>query len=105
MKAIIPIASLVMLPACASSQTVMASAADEIVESARSAEEVATCLFERNRWKAERQDGRNGEKIVLMKNGYNAVAVTFTVTPSSNGSKIAIRRQFPQMNIKHRQCY
>lgn len=83
----------------------MASDVDEIVNSRRTADEVASCLLERNSWKAELQEGLNGQKIVLMKNGYNAVAVTFTVAPTTDGSQIAIRRQFAQVNIKHRQCY
>lgn len=105
MKVIILIVSSSLLCACASTQTVMASDADEIVTSLRSAEDIASCIATRNGRKSERQEGTNGEKIILMKNGYNAVAVTFTVTPTANGSQVAIRRQFPQVNIKHRQCY
>lgn len=105
MKAIIAFLSLASLAACASTQAVVASDVDEIVSSQRPAEDVASCLVARNGWKATRRDGPNGERVVLMKNGYNAVAVTFTVTQTSSGSQVAIRRQFPQVNIKHRQCY
>lgn len=105
MKNLLAISSLALLAACASTQTVLDGDVDEIVNSTRAAPDVAACLANRNANRSETKEAPDGAKIVLLKNGYNAVAITFTVTPVVNGSQISIRRQFPIVGITHRQCY
>jgi len=95
----------IALGGCASTQTVLSTDTDESVKSSKSADAVALCLVDRNRSKAERISSVDGDQVVLLKNGYNAVAMTFTVSQDGDGSRVNIRRQFPIVGVKHRQCY
>lgn len=103
MKMLPALASFALISACASTQEVLSKGPDEIVESTRSQGDVVFCLANKNSMPV--LDGPNGGKLVLLKNSYGAVGVTFTVYPQGTGSRIEIRRAIPLAHAIHRQCY
>jgi hypothetical protein len=91
-----------MLAACASTQTVLTKSPTQVFHSNDSAKKVAFCLANKNNTAALDQD--DGSKVVLIKNGYGAVSMAFTVYPDGDGSKIEYRKEFGTIGGIWRQC-
>lgn len=95
--------SMALLSGCASTQEVLSQSPDEVVTSTKPPVDVAFCLANKNNVAA--LDSPQGGKVILVKNGYGGVGMSFTVLPDGTGSKIEIRRPFEIIGVIHRQCY
>ena len=90
------------LSACASTQTVLGRAPTEVFHSSTSAREVAFCLANKNITSALERD--DGSRVVLIKNGYGAVSLAFSVYPEGTGSRVEYRKAFGTIGGIWRQC-
>ena len=90
------------LTACASTQEALNRPVTQEFHSPRSVREVAFCLADRNHTPALERD--DGSRVVLVKNGYGAVSLAFTIYPEGNGSRIEYRRIFGTIGGIWRQC-
>jgi hypothetical protein len=95
-------AALALLTGCASTQTVLDKAPTEVFHSKSSVNEVAFCLANKNNTSALDRD--DGSKVILLKNGYGAVSLAFTVYPDPEGSRVEYRRQFGTVGGIWKQC-
>lgn len=98
-----PLAIMLCLSGCASTQDVLSSPPKETVRSNKSAQEVAFCIANKNNVPV--LDGPSGEKIIQIKNGMGAVAMAFSIYPDGEGSRIEIREPIVINIAAHRQCY
>lgn len=87
---------------CASTQKVLSKAPTEVFHSQTSANEVAFCLANKNNTTALDRD--DGSKVVLIKNGYGAVSLSFSIFPEGSGSRIEYRKQFGTIGGAWKQC-
>jgi hypothetical protein len=101
-QAIVALASFTALSACASTQEVLNEPVTQTFHSATSANEVAFCLANKNNTSALDRD--DGSKVVLIKNGYGAVSLAFTVWPEGKGSRIDYRKKFGTVGGAWKQC-
>jgi hypothetical protein len=92
----------VTLTACASTQAVLDKPATEVFHSTTSAREVAFCLANKNQTTAMERD--DGSRVVLLKNGYGAVSLAFSVFPEGDGSRIEYRKEFGTVGGIWKQC-
>ena len=95
-------ASALGLTACASTQTVLGKEPTQVFHSTQSAKEVAFCLANKNNTTPLERD--NGSKVILIKNGYGAVSLAFSVYPEGTGSRIEYRREFGTVGGIWKQC-
>jgi hypothetical protein len=102
MKRVAVAALVVSLSACASTQEALNRPVTETFHSTQSVREVAFCLADRNHTPA--LEGENGSRIVLIKNGYGAVSLAFSIFPEETGSRIEYRRIFGTVGGIWRQC-
>ncbi len=102
MKKSVIVGSVVLLSACASTETVLNKPVTQVYHSTDSATKVAFCLANKNNTAA--LDREDGGKVVLIKNGYGGVSMAFTVYPDGTGSKIEYRKQFGTIGGIWRQC-
>ncbi len=93
---------LPLLAGCASTQTVLSKEPTEVFNSTKTQNEVVFCLANKNNVPALDQD--DGSKVILLKNGYGGVSLSFTVFPAEKGSRIEYRRQFGTVGAKWKQC-
>lgn len=91
-----------VLTSCASTETILNKPATQVFHSKDSATKVAFCLANKNSTAA--LDREDGAKIVLIKNGYGAVSMAFSVYPDGKGSRIEYRKQFGTIGGIWRQC-
>jgi hypothetical protein len=78
------------LSACASTQSILASAPDEVWQSDKNAADVAFCIATRNNTVSmERGDG---SRVVQIKNLYGVVGVAYVVRSEGDGSVVEVRR-------------
>jgi hypothetical protein len=81
----------------------MADAADEVAPSARSAEEVAFCIGEKNM--AAPFARADGSYVVSIKSAVGTTGVVYTVVPDGAGSRVEVRRaNSPVSVIKFKNC-
>lgn len=102
MKKSVLIASVLLVSACASTETVLSKPVTQVYHSADSATKVAFCLANKNNTAA--LDREDGAKVVLIKNGYGGVSMAFSVYPDGTGSRIEYRKQFGTIGGIWRQC-
>ena len=102
MKKSVSVASVLLLSACASTETVLNKPVTQTFHSTDSATKVAFCLANKNNTAA--LDREDGSKVVLIKNGYGGVSMAFSVYPDGAGSKIEYRKQFGTIGGIWRQC-
>jgi hypothetical protein len=102
MKKIMAAAAVLLLPACASTQTVLNKTPTEVYHSDHSANDVAFCLANKNNTSALSRD--DGSKVVLIKNGYGGVSLAFTVFPDGTGSRIEYRKEFGTIGGVWKKC-
>jgi len=91
------------LSACASTQTVLQKEPDSVFHSARPADQVASCIAEKNGAKVREAAG--GSKFIQIKNGWQGITLLFQVTPEAEGSRIELKKFYPLGIATHRQCY
>lgn len=96
------VVSVVGLAGCASTQTVLNKAPNEVYHSPHSVNEVAFCLSNRNNTSALDKD--DGSKVVLLKNGYGGVSLAFTIFPEEKGSRIEYRKEFGTIGGQWKKC-
>lgn len=102
MKKSVLFGSVLLLSACASTETVLNKPVTQVFHSTDSATKVAFCLANKNNTAA--LDREDGAKVVLIKNGYGGVSMAFSVYPDGAGSKIEYRKQFGTIGGIWRQC-
>lgn len=91
------------LAGCASTQEIMAEAADEVVTSVRSAEDVAFCIGEKNM--AAPFARGDGSYVISIKSAVGMTGVVYTVVPDGKGSRVEVRRaNSPVSVIKFKNC-
>ena len=102
MKKYVAFGVILMLSACASTETVLSKPVTQVFHSTDSATKVAFCLANKNNTAA--LDREDGSKVVLIKNGYGGVSLAFSVYPDGTGSKIEYRKEFGTIGGIWRQC-
>lgn len=90
------------LSGCASTQKVLDGPVTQTFHSSRSAKEVAFCLADRNNTVAMPRD--DGSQVILIKNGYGAVSLAFSVYEEGTGSRIDYRRKFGTFGGAWKRC-
>jgi len=90
------------LAGCASTQKVLATSPTEVFHSTKSQNEVAFCLANKNNTSPLDRD--DGSKTVLIKNGYGAVSLAFSVYKDGDGSRIEYRKAFGTIGGAWKQC-
>ncbi len=91
-----------MLSACASTEKVLQMEPTETFRTAMSADEVAFCLANKNNTSPLPRD--DGSRVVLIKNGYGGVSMSFSVYPEGTGSRIEWRKKFGTIGGAWKQC-
>src|SRR6476620_11074241 len=102
MKKYLLLTSLVLLSACASTETVLSEPITQTFHSTDSATKVAFCLANKNNTAA--LDQEDGSKVVLIKNGYGGVSMAFSIYKDGEGSRIEYRKKFGTIGGIWRQC-
>jgi len=102
MKKLVTVSFFASLAACASTQTVLSQPPTQVFHSTNSQTKVAFCLANKNNTAA--LDQEDGSKVVLIKNGYGAVSMAFSIYPDANGSRIEYRKKFGTIGGIWRQC-
>lgn len=102
MKIIACTALLFVLAGCASTNEVLSADPTEVYRSAKSVNEVAFCLSNKNHTPAMDRD--DGSKVVLIKNGYGGVSLAFSIYPEGTGSRIEYRKKFGTIGGIWKQC-
>jgi hypothetical protein len=102
MRKLVLVMTFAALAGCASTQTVLNKPATQVFHSTDSQTKVAFCLANKNNTAA--LDQEDGSKVVLIKNGYGAVSMAFSVYPDGAGSRIEYRKQFGTIGGIWRQC-
>ncbi|HEX5181628.1 MAG TPA: hypothetical protein VFW19_00615 [Allosphingosinicella sp.] len=102
MRKYVGAALVAALAGCASTQTVLSRPVDQVYHSPHSQKEVTFCLANKNNTPALERD--DGSRVVLIKNGYGAVSMAFTVYPEGTGSRIEYRKAFGTIGGIWRQC-
>lgn len=102
MKKTVSVSLVLLLSACASTETVLSEPITQTYHSKDSATKVAFCLANKNNTAA--LDREDGAKVVLIKNGYGGVSMVFSVYPDGTGSKIEYRKKFGTIGGIWRQC-
>lgn len=102
MRTIILVAAALSLTACASTEKVLSKEPTEVYYSAKSQNEVAFCLANKNNTTALDRD--DGSKVILIKNGYGGVSLAFNVYKDPKGSRIEYRKQFGTIGGIWKQC-
>lgn len=100
--AIAAVAASVCVSGCASTNTVLSKAPKEEFHTTKSADEVAFCLANKNNTAPMPRD--DGSRVVLIKNGYGAVSMAFSVYPEGTGSRIEYRKEFGTVGGAWKQC-
>jgi hypothetical protein len=90
------------LAGCASTQEALQRPVTHVFHSTQSMREVAFCLADRNHTPALERD--DGSRVVLIKNGYGAVSLAFTIYSEGTGSRIEYRRIFGTIGGAWRRC-
>ncbi|EIZ79150.1 hypothetical protein WSK_2337 [Novosphingobium sp. Rr 2-17] len=90
------------LAGCASTQKVLSKEPTEVFHSAKSQNEVAFCLANKNNTSPMERD--DGSKVVLIKNGYGGVSLAFSVFKEDTGSRVEYRKQFGTIGGIWKQC-
>jgi len=96
------LSAAVIVAGCASTKEVLADAPTEVFKSTKSADEVSFCLADRNNTPPLPRD--DGGRVILIKNGYGAVSLAFTVYPDGSGSRIEYRRKFGTVGAAWKRC-
>lgn len=92
-----------LLAGCASTQTILADAPDEVATSTQSAEAVAFCVGEKNM--AAPFSRSDGSYVISIKSAVGTAGIVYTVIPDGSGSRIEIRRaNSPIAVTKFRDC-
>lgn len=95
-------ALMIVIGGCASTQKVLNETPTAVYHSDKSADEVAFCLANRNNTAPMPRD--DGSRVVLIKNGYGAVSLAFSVFPDGTGSKIEYRKKFGTVGGAWKRC-
>jgi len=99
----VAILGVILLSGCASTAKVLDKDPTEVFTTAKSVNDVAFCLANKNNTSALDRD--DGSKVVLIKNGYGAVSLAFTIFPlEEGGSRIEYRRQFGTIGGSWKKC-
>jgi hypothetical protein len=80
----------------------MSGPVTQTFHSTESQTKVAFCLANKNNTAA--LDREDGSKVVLIKNGYGAVSMAFSVYPDGQGSRVEYRKKFGTIGGIWRQC-
>jgi len=102
MRTLLVVYGCVVLAGCASTQEVLSDAPNEVYRSNISANEVAFCLANKNNTSPLQRD--DGSRVVLIKNGYGAVSLAFSIFPEGTGSRVEYRKKFGIVGAKWKQC-
>ena len=98
---IIAIAAL-LTAGCASTQAVLNQPPKQVFTTDNPYEDVVFCLANKNHAPALPQ--RDGSTVILIKNGYGGTAMTFTVYPDGEGSRIEWREAFETIGAAWKRC-
>lgn len=101
-KLILVLAAAASVSGCASTNKVLSKEPKEVFHTAKSADEVAFCLANKNNTAPMPRD--DGSRVVLIKNGYGGVSMAFSVYPEGTGSRIEYRKQFATVGGAWKQC-
>jgi len=101
-KLIVLSLSLAALSGCASTGKVLSKEPTEVFLSPQSVNAVAFCLANRNNLPT--LDRPDGSKVVLIKNGYGGVSLSFSIYPNGEGSRIEYRKQFGTIGGQWKKC-
>jgi galactose-1-phosphate uridylyltransferase len=96
------LASALALSGCASTAEVLSDQPTAVFHTQQSAKEVAFCLSNKNSTPAMERD--DGSRVVLIKNGYNAVSLAFTIWPEGTGARIEYRKKFGTVGGAWKRC-
>lgn len=102
MKRAFVVLAVAMVGGCASTAEVMSQSPKEVFRSDRSQNEVAFCLADKNHTTALDRD--DGSKVILIKNGYGAVSMAFSVYSEGAGSRVEYRKKFGIVGGIWKQC-
>ena len=80
----------------------MESQPNGVFLSHKSQNEVAFCLAVKNG--VTPLDRDDSSKVVIVKNGYGAAAIAFTVWATEDGSRVEYRKSFGLVGAKWKQC-
>jgi len=83
------------LAGCASTQKVLATSPTEVFHSTKSQNEVAFCLANKNNTSPLDRD--DGSKTVLIKNGYGAVSLAFSVYKDGDRVSQGVRHDWRRL--------
>jgi len=101
-SALAAICAALLVGGCASTAEVLQEPATQTFHSSQSANEVAFCLANKNATSALQRD--DGSRVILIKNGYGAVSMAFSVFPEGTGSRIDWRKKFGTVGGIWKQC-
>lgn len=90
------------LTGCASTQSILSDAPDEVLRSAKDPRDVAFCL--QNKSNGQASELSDGSRVVVAKNPVGGVLYTFTVRADGSGSNVEFRRVLTDIGIAWRQC-
>jgi galactose-1-phosphate uridylyltransferase len=102
MRIISGLAIVATMSACASTQTVLDKEPTEVFHSAKTPNEIAFCMANKNHTPAMDRD--DGSKVLLIKNGYGGVSMAFSIYPEGTGSRVEYRKQFGTIGGIWKQC-
>jgi outer membrane murein-binding lipoprotein Lpp len=97
------LASSLCLAGCASTRSLNAKGADEVVSSSQPARAIANCLADKSN--AAPIDQGDGTFVITNKDLYGGALATFTVRPDGTGSKTEIRRGFSLTPVPYKGCF
>ncbi len=90
------------LQGCASTEKVLNEPVDQTFHSEKSADEMSFCLANRNNTAPLPRD--DGSRVVLVKNGYGAVSLAFSIYPEGKGSRVEYRKKFGTVGGAWKRC-
>lgn len=90
------------LSACASTEKVLNKPVDQTFHSTKSIDEMSFCLANRNNTAPLPRD--DGSRVILIKNGYGAVSLAFTVYKEGSGSRVDYRKKFGTVGGAWKRC-
>lgn len=94
--------TIAALAGCASTEKVLKQTPNEVFHSSKSADDVAFCLANKNN--TVPYPRADGSRVILLKNGYGAVSLSFSVYPEGTGSRIEYRKKFGTIGGIWKQC-
>lgn len=101
-KLMVAMAGCALVAGCASTDKVLTMQPVSIYHVDTSPGEVAFCLANKNN--TTPFDRADGSKLVLIKNGYGAVSLAFSIYADGTGSRVEYRKAFGTVGGIWKQC-